>query len=93
LSPNPHGESEPEEAWRPQTRTFVYAPATYSALVLLALCPTSATNPENGTVSYTYNADGTLASKKHSNGNTETYTYDTYGRLTGYPGTPANLHL
>jgi YD repeat-containing protein len=25
---------------------------------------TSASNPENGTVSYAYNADGTLASKK-----------------------------
>jgi len=46
---------------------------------------TSATNPENGTVSYTYNADGTLATKKDANGNTESYTYDTYGRLTAIP--------
>jgi YD repeat-containing protein len=46
---------------------------------------TSATNPENGTVSYTYNADGTLASKTDANGNTETYTYDAYQRLTGIP--------
>jgi YD repeat-containing protein len=44
-----------------------------------------ATNPENGTVSYTYNADGTLASKKDANGSTETYTYDAYQRLTGIP--------
>jgi YD repeat-containing protein len=36
-------------------------------------------------VSYTYNADGTLASKKDANGNTETYTYDAYQRLTGIP--------
>ena len=50
-----------------------------------ALWLTSATNPENGTVSYTYNADGTLASKKDANGNTETYTYDTYQRLTSIP--------
>jgi len=48
---------------------------------------TSATNPEtnNLAVSYTYNADGTLATKKDANANTETYTYDTYGRLTGIP--------
>jgi RHS repeat-associated protein len=60
-----------------QTRTFVFDPTTQRL--------TSATNPENGTVSYTYNADGTLASKKDANGNTETYTYDAYQRLTGIP--------
>jgi len=38
-----------------QTRTFVYDAITRRL--------TSATNPENGTVSYTYNADGTLATK------------------------------
>jgi YD repeat-containing protein len=52
---------------------------------LVALWLTSATNPENGTVSYTYNADGTLASKTDANGNTETYTYDAYQRLTAIP--------
>jgi RHS repeat-associated protein len=36
-------------------------------------------------VSYTYNADGTLASKLDANGNTETYTYDAYQRLTAIP--------
>ena len=36
-------------------------------------------------MSYTYNADGTLASKTDANGNTETYTYDAYQRLTGIP--------
>jgi YD repeat-containing protein len=36
-------------------------------------------------VSYTYNADGTLASKKDANNNTETYTYDAYQRLTAIP--------
>ena len=60
-----------------QTRTFVYDPTTQRL--------TSATNPENGTVSYTYNADSTLASKTDANGNTETYTYDAYQRLTGIP--------
>src|ERR1035441_1843987 len=59
-----------------QTRTFVYDPTTQRL--------TSATNPENGTVSYTYNADGTLATKKDANGNSD-YTYDTYGRLTAIP--------
>ena len=68
-----------------QTRTFVYAPTTYSTVTLPALWLTSATNPENGTVSYTYNADGTLASKTDANGNTETYTYDAYQRLTAIP--------
>jgi YD repeat-containing protein len=68
-----------------QTRTFVYTPTTYSTLILPALWLTSATNPENGTVSYTYNADGTLASKHDANGNTETYSYDSYQRLTSIP--------
>ena len=68
-----------------QTRTFVYTPTTYSTLIPPALWLTSATNPENGTVSYTYNADGTLASKLDANGNTETYSYDSYQRLTGIP--------
>ena len=60
-----------------QTRDFVYDSTTQRL--------TSATNPENGTVSYTYNADGTLATKLDANGNTESYSYDTYGRLTGIP--------
>ena len=60
-------------------------PTTYSTLTLPAMWLTSATNPENGTVSYTYNADGTLASKTDANGNTETYTYDAYQRLTAIP--------
>jgi len=68
-----------------QTRTFVYAPTTYATLTLPALWQTSTTNPENGTVSYTYNADGTLASKHDANGNTETYSYDAYQRLTAIP--------
>jgi YD repeat-containing protein len=68
-----------------QKRTFVYTPKTYSTLTLPAMWLTSATNPESGTTSYTYNADGTLASKTDANGNTETYTYDAYQRLTGIP--------
>ena len=46
---------------------------------------TSATNPENGTVSYAYNVDGTLASKTDANGNTESYYCDGYQRLTSIP--------
>jgi RHS repeat-associated protein len=68
-----------------QTRSFVYTPTTYSTLTLPAQWLTSATNPENGTVSYTYNADGTLASKTDAINNTETYTYDAYQRLTAIP--------
>ena len=68
-----------------QTRTFAYASTAYASLTLPAVWLTSATNPESGTTSYTYNADGTLASKKDANGNTETYTYDAYQRLTGIP--------
>ena len=42
----------------------------------------SATNPENGTVSYTYNGYGKVATKVDANGNNFAYTYDTMGRLT-----------
>ncbi len=57
-----------------QTRTFNYSLTTGWL--------TSATNPETGTVSYTYNADGSLASKTDAKGQPTTYTYDSYGRLT-----------
>jgi YD repeat-containing protein len=80
------GVSMPRSGVPTQTRAFVYSPTTYgNHLNLPALWLTSATNPESGTVSYTYNADGTLASKKDANGNKETYAYDTYQRLTGIP--------
>jgi YD repeat-containing protein len=57
-----------------QTRTF------NDSLTTARL--TSATNPENGTVSYTYNADGTLAQKTDAKNQQIQYTYDTYGRVT-----------
>src|ERR1700679_2396322 len=57
-----------------QTRTFVYNPTTQFL--------TSATNPESGTIQYTYNSDGTTASKIFNNGDKETYNYDSYQRLT-----------
>jgi YD repeat-containing protein len=46
-----------------QTRTFVYNPTTQ------LLSPV--TNPENGNVSYAYNADSTLSTKTYNNGNYE----------------------
>ncbi len=56
-----------------QNRTFNYGNGAY----LL-----SATNPENGTVSYTYNADGTVATKTDAKSQQAVYTYDAYGRVT-----------
>lgn len=40
------------------------------------------TNPENGTVTYTYNSDHTLASKVDANGCQTQYTYDNVKRVT-----------
>lgn len=41
----------------------------------------SASSPENGTITYAYNADSTLQQKTYNNGNYEYYTYDAYQRL------------
>ncbi|MGH9960596.1 MAG: hypothetical protein ACREBC_26330, partial [Pyrinomonadaceae bacterium] len=57
-----------------QTRTFNYDLATGRL--------TSATNPENGTVSYTYNSDGTIATKTDAKGDRQEWSYDTYKRVT-----------
>ena len=62
-----------------QTRTFNYNSGTTVTGFLQ-----SATNPENGTVSYTYNTatgTNTLASKTDALNNQFTYQYDTYNRL------------
>jgi RHS repeat-associated protein len=56
-----------------QTRTF-----TYNGTLLM-----SATNPENGTVSYTYNGYNKLQTKTDAKGQQFSYTYDTYARLIG----------
>ena len=56
-----------------QTRTFVYDNAGRL---------TSATNPENGTVSYTYNSDNTLQYKTDAKGQQTVYTYDSLKRVT-----------
>jgi YD repeat-containing protein len=44
---------------------------------------TSATNPENGTVTYVYNADHTVAHRTDAQGQIATYSYDGYGRPAG----------
>jgi YD repeat-containing protein len=56
-----------------QTRSFVY---NGSGLL------TSATNPENGTVLYYYNADNTLYYKHDAKGQDTVYTYDSAKRVT-----------
>jgi len=42
----------------------------------------SATQPETGTTSYTYNADGTLATKTNARSQVTSYIYDTYQRVS-----------
>jgi RHS repeat-associated protein len=56
-----------------QTRTFVYNNAGQL---------TSATNPETGTVTYTYSADTTLWGKTDANGQLTVYGYDASKRVT-----------
>ena len=42
----------------------------------------SVQNPENGTVYYTYNSDGTMATRRDANNQTVNYSYDSLKRLT-----------
>ncbi len=63
-----------------QVRTFQYNDAG-----LL----TSATNPENGTVTYTYNADNTLQVKHDAKGQDTVFSYDTTKRVTMQKRYPA----
>ncbi len=58
-----------------QTRTFNYGNPPSGQLL-------SATNPENGTVTYTYNSDKTLATKTDAKNQQVQYTYDSYHRVT-----------
>jgi len=58
-------------SWRP--RKF-----TYNSLSQLL----TSTNPESGTITYTYNADGLVATKMDARGITTTYFYDVIHRLT-----------
>jgi YD repeat-containing protein len=64
-----------------QTRTFVY---TGNDL-------TSATNPENGTVTYQYDLSHRVTKRTDAKGQETRYTYDAYGRVTEvqhWAGTP-----
>ena len=56
-----------------QTRTFAYT----------GLDMTSTTNPENGTVTYTYDGAHHVLSKTDAIGQQIQYSYDLYGRRTG----------
>jgi RHS repeat-associated protein len=60
-----------------QTRSFNYTTGTTVGGFLL-----SATNPETGTVTYTYDSSNRLATKTDAKGQQFTYTYDTYNRVT-----------
>jgi YD repeat-containing protein len=59
-----------------QTRTFNYDQGGQGVMLL------SAVNPENGTVTYTYNADATLATRRDAKNQTVNYSYDGYKGLT-----------
>ena len=63
--------SMPRGSWT-QTRTFVYTGADL----------TSATNPENGTVTYVYDGSHHVTKRTDAKGQETRYTYDGYGRLT-----------
>ncbi len=64
-----------------QTRTFVYSGPYLQ----------SATNPENGTITYTYNANNKIATKTDAKGQVVKYTYDSYARLTEVQRYPQGL--
>src|ERR1039457_579060 len=59
-----------------QTRTFNYLNGSTIGAYLR-----STTNPENATVSFTYNADGTMATKTDAKYQQLSYTYDALGRV------------
>ena len=59
---------------RTQYRTWVYNSSTLQLA--------SQTSPEAGTVSYTYNTDGTVATVTDAKNQRKVYSYDSYGRVT-----------
>src|SRR5712691_4423818 len=69
-----------------QTRTFNYVVGGNNIGAYLQ----SATNPENGPVSYGYYSDGKLYSKTDAKGQTIQYVRDTYGRVTQVQHTNPN---
>ena len=77
------------------TTSYVYTPRNQLTQVTMArdgytqtrtfLCSgtdlVSATNPENGTVTYTYNGVHQVATRTDAKGQVTQYAYDSYGRL------------
>ena len=63
-----------------QTRTFTYDPVTLRLTSMTS--PETGTSSSNGTTSYTYNVDGTLATRTDPKGQVTAYTYDSYQRPT-----------
>ncbi len=64
-----------------QTRSF-----SYSGNFLM-----SATNPENGTVTYTYNGFGKVDKRTDAKGQVTAYTYDPYARLSEVQRYPSGI--
>ena len=64
-----------------QTRTFTYVGPYLQ----------SATNPENGTVSYSYNAYNKVSMRTDAKGQQVVYTYDTLARLTKVQRYPTGI--
>jgi YD repeat-containing protein len=64
-----------------QTRTFTYQAGTNWLL--------TATNPENGTVTYTRDAAGHVTKRVDAMGQTTNYSYDAYNRLSQVTRAPA----
>ena len=56
----------------PQTRSFTWSGSDMA----------SSTNPENGTVSYTYDGNHHVTQRTDAKGQKTNYTYDAYERLT-----------
>jgi RHS repeat-associated protein len=66
-----------------QTRSFYYGNPPGAHLL-------SATNPENGTVTYSYDANHRLSSRIDAKNQKTAYSYDGYGRLTQIRHYPAS---
>ncbi len=67
-----------------QTHAFVYDPTTQRL--------SSETHPEMGTTSYTYNTDGTVATKTDAKGQKTQFVYDTFKRVTQLQSFPDPAH-
>jgi YD repeat-containing protein len=66
-----------------QTRSWNYDSTTQRL--------TSFTTPEGGTTSFTYNADGTVATRTDAKGQKQAFTYDSFKRVTQIARYPNGL--